>query len=547
MEKAVMNKAVKRRLILTLLTCMLLSLLLAACGGGTEGASGGGGDTGSKILLYNNVREPTSLDPPIGFDQVSYDILNNAMEGMTRLGKDQSPEPAMASEWKVSEDGLKYTFTLREGVQWSNGEPVKASDFEFAWKRMLDPKTASSAATLAYVFKGAEAFNSGKGTADDVEVKAADDKTLEVTLAQPAPWLLSMLANPAFFPVPQKTVESNPNWTAEADTFVSNGPFRISQWNHDSELKMVKNDKYWDAANVKLDGVTFKMINDSNTEYQLYQSGELHIAGVPADMSDQLFSEGKVNVQDSAGTYFYRFNTTMKPFDNAKIRKAFALAVDRQKIVDLVVKQKQKPAGGFVSYGLKEPDGRDFREVGGDLITFDAAQAKSLLAEGMKEAGYSTLPEVTLTYNTNDLHQKIAETLQAMFKENLGVDVKLAGKEGKVLTAEQKQLQLQFSRSSWLPDFADPINFLDIFQSKSPNNRTGWSNAEYDKLIQAAYQETDEAKRYDLMHQAEKILMDEAPIMPMYFYDSAYLQSDKLVDVVRHPYGYMDFKWADLK
>ncbi|OZB91419.1 peptide ABC transporter substrate-binding protein [Paenibacillus sp. XY044] len=536
----------KRRFMLALLTCMLLSLLLAACGGGTEGASGGG-DTGSKVLLYNNVREPTSLDPPIGFDQVSYDILNNAMEGMTRLGKDQSPEPAMASEWKVSDDGLKYTFTLRDGVQWSNGEPLKASDFEFAWKRMLDPKTASSAATLAYVFKGAEAFNSDKGTADDVQVKATDDKTLEVTLAQPAPWLLSMLANPAFFPVPQKTVESNPNWTAEADTFVSNGPFRISQWNHDSELKMVKNDKYWDAANVKLDGVTFKMINDSNTEYQLYQSGELHIAGVPADMSDQLFSEGKVNVQDSAGTYFYRFNTTMKPFDNAKIRKAFALAVDRQKIVDLVVKQKQKPAGGLVSYGLKEPDGRDFREVGGDLITFDAAQAKSLLAEGMKEAGYSTLPEVTLTYNTNDLHQKIAETLQAMFKDNLGVDVKLAGKEGKVLTAEQKQLQLQFSRSSWLPDFADPINFLDIFQSKSPNNRTGWSNAEYDKLIQSAYQETDDAKRFDLMHQAEKILMDEAPIMPMYFYDSAFLQSDKLVDVVRHPYGYMDFKWADLK
>ncbi|WP_223068453.1 peptide ABC transporter substrate-binding protein [Paenibacillus caui] len=529
-----------------LLICMVLTVMeLSGCS--SSGADSGKKETGSKIVLYNNTREPTSLDPPIGFDMVSYDVLNNAMEGLTRLNKDQAPEPAMAKEWKVSPDGKTYTFTLRDGIKWSNGEPVTASDFEFAWKRLIDPKVASPAAFLAYVIEGAEAYNSEKGSVDDVKIKAVDDKTFEIALSKPAPWLLSMIANPAFFPVPKATVEKNDKWASEASTFVSNGPFKISEWNHDSELKMVKNDQYWDAANVKLDGVTFKMINDSNTEYQMYQSGDLHIVGViPPELSDQLFADGKVKVEDSAGTYFYRFNTTMPPFDNANIRKAFAMAIDRQKLVDLVVKQKQKIAGGLVSYGLKDPSGKDFRDVGGQFLTFDAAQAKELLQKGMAEAGYKTLPQVTLTYNTNDLHQKIAETMQAMFKDNLGVDVKLSGIEGKVLTAEQKKLQLQFSRSSWLPDFADPVNFLDIFQTGSPNNRTGWSSKQYDKLITDAYNEPDETKRFQMLHDAEKILMDEAPILPLYYYNSAYLQSDKLTGVVRHPYGYIDFKWADL-
>ncbi|WP_025849195.1 peptide ABC transporter substrate-binding protein [Paenibacillus ehimensis] len=533
-----------------LLGCILLSgTALAGCSGKEgAGADPARNEQQAKILLYNNLREPTSLDPPVGFDLVSYDILNNAMEGLTRLGKTQSPEPAMAKEWKISPDGKQYTFTLRDGIKWSNGDPVKASDFEFAWKRMLDPKKPTPAAPLAYVIEGTEAYNSDKGPAEGVKIKATDDKTLEVVLTKPAPWLLGMVSNPAFFPVHQATVEKNDKWASEAATIVSNGPFKITEWKHDSELKMVKNDQYWDAASVKLDGVTFKMVNDSNTEYQLYQSGGLHIAGViPADLSQKLFAEGKVKVEDSAGTYFYRFNTKMPPFDNVHIRKAFQMAVDSQKIVDLVVKQKQKPADGFVSYGLQDPAGDDFRKVGGKLVKFDAAEAKKLLEKGMAEAGYKTLPQVTLTYNTNDLHQKIAEAAQAMFKENLGVDVKIESKEGKVLTAEQKKLQLQFSRSSWLPDFADPINFLDIFQTGNPNNRTGWSNAQYDKLIQDAYNEPDNAKRFKLLHEAENILLDEAPIMPLYFYNSAYMQSDKLEGVVRHAYGYIDFKWADLK
>ncbi|GAA4715151.1 peptide ABC transporter substrate-binding protein [Brevibacillus fulvus] len=505
-------------------------------------------NSGPKILLLNNLNEPTSLDPPMGFDQISYDILNNLSEGLTRLGKDQNPEPATAKEWKVSEDGKTYTFILRDNAKWSNGDPVKASDFEYAWKRLADPKTGSQAAFLANVIAGAEAFNSGQGTADGMKVKAVDDKTLEVELAQPASYFLLMVSNPAFFPVHQATVEQNPEWAKEAATFVGNGPFKLSEWTHDSELKMVKNDQYWDAATVKLDGVTWKMINDSNTAYQMFQTGELHTTDVPSDMASQLFADGTAQVQDGAGTAFYRFNVNMKPFDNKKIRQAFNMAIDRQKLVDFITQRKEKPANAYVSYNFHEPDGKDFRDVGGDLVKFDPEAAKKLLAEGMQEAGYTTLPPVTISTSTSqDLNIKVAQAMQEMLKTNLGVETAIEKMESKAFTSKQKALELQFSRSSFLPDFGDPINFLDGFQSDNPFNRTGWKNAEYDQLVKAAFKEADDIKRFQMMHDAEKILIEEAPIMPLYFYSSSYLQSEQVEGIVRHALGYMDLKWASLK
>ena len=506
------------------------------------------GDQAAKLLLLNNIKEPTSLDPPIGFDEPSYNILNNLMEGLTRLDENQKIQPAAASEWKVSEDGKTYTFTLRDS-KWSNGDPVTAHDFEYAWKRMLDPALASPASFLAYIIEGAEAYNSGKGKVEDVKVKALDDKTLEVVLAQPASWTLLLASNPAFFPVHKATGEKDPKWAAEAATFVGNGPFKLTEWAHDSELKMMKNENYWDAANVTLAGAVWKMIDDENTEYQMFTNEELHrTTTVPADMADQLFKEGKVYVKDGAGTEFYRFNVTKEPFDNANIRKAFSLAIDRQTLVDLVLMRQQKPGTGFVSYGLPDANGSgDFRQVGGDLVNFDAAEAKKLLEQGMKEKGYTQLPEVTLTYRSGTANEKTAQAAQEMWKQNLGVDVKLQKVEGKVLTDMQKQLQYQIARSSWLPDFGDAINFLDIFQSKSGSNRTGWSNAEYDKLIEGAYKEPDDAKRLQMLHDAEKILVSDAPVAPLYFYNTSLLTSDKVSGIVSSSLSYTDLRKAVVK
>lgn len=502
----------------------------------------------AKLLLLNNLKEPTSLDPPVGFDEPSYNILNNLMEGLTRLDDKQKPQPAAASEWKVSPDGKTYTFTIRD-AKWSNGDKVTAQDFEYAWKRMLDPKLASSAAPLAYIIEGAEAYNSGKGTADGVKLKAVDDKTLEFTLAQPANWTLLLLSNPAFFPVHKATVEKDPNWAAEAKTFVGNGPFKLTEWAHDSELKMMKSDTYWDAANVTLEGAVWKMIDDENTEYQMFQNEELHrTTTVPADLADQLFKDGKVEVKDGAGTEFYRFNVTKEPFDNANIRKAFSLAIDRQTLVDLVLMRKQKPGTGFVSFGLPDANSTgDFRQVGGELVKYNPDEAKKLLEQGMKEKGYKQLPEVTLTYRSGTNYEKTAQALQEMFKQTLGVDVKLEKVEGKVLTDRAKKLDYQIARSSWLPDFGDAINFLDIFQSKSPSNRTGWSNAKYDKLIQDAYKEADDVKRLQMLHDAEKLLLDEAPIAPLYFYNTSLLSSDKVSGIQSSSLSYTDLRKAVVK
>ncbi|MFE4523885.1 peptide ABC transporter substrate-binding protein [Cytobacillus firmus] len=537
---------------LSLLLAGVLLFVMAACtaneDAGKETDSKDDGkkeETAEKVLYLNNGQEPTSFDPPIGFDSVSWSALNNLMEGLTRLGQNHEPEAAIAEKWNISEDGKTYTFTIREDAKWSNGDPVTAGDFEFAWKRLLNPDTGSSAAFLGYFIEGGEAYNNGKGSADDVKVKAVDDKTFEVTLVSPQAYFLSVITNPAFFPINEKVATENPQWFAEAESFVGNGPFNLTEWEHDSHFVMEKNDQYWDAENVKLDKINWAIIDDTNTEYQMYQTGELDVSAVPPELSEQLLGEAKV--EDQAGDYFYRFNVNMEPFQNENIRKAFAMAVDQKQIVDFVTKKGEKPAYGFVSYGFKDADGKDFRETAGDLVQTNVEEAKSLLKKGMEEEGYETLPEVTLTYSTSDSHKKIAEALQQMFKENLGVEVKLANMEWNVFAEEQKALKFQLSRSSFLADYADPINFLENFQTGHSMNRTGWSNEKYDQLIKDAKNEADEAKRFELMYEAEKILFEEMPIIPIHFYNQVYLYNDAVSGIVRHPVGYLELKWADKK
>ena len=538
---------------LSLLLAGVLLFVMAACtaneNAGKETDSKDDGkkeeESAEKVLYLNNGQEPTSFDPPIGFDSVSWSALNNLMEGLTRLGQDHEPEAAIAEKWDISEDGKVYTFHIREDAKWSNGDPVTAGDFEFAWKRLLNPDTGSSAAFLGYFIEGGEAYNNGEGSADDVKVKAVDDKTFEVTLVSPQAYFLSVITNPAFFPINEKVATENPKWFAEAESFVGNGPFNLTEWEHDSHFVMEKNDQYWDAETVKLDKIHWAIIDDTNTEYQMYQSGELDVSDVPSELSEQLLGEAKV--EDQAGDYFYRFNVNMEPFQNLNIRKAFAMAVDQQQMVDFVTKNGEKPAYGFVSYGFADPSGKDFREVSGDLVKTNAEEAKALLEKGMEEEGYDKLPEVTLTYSTDDTHKKIAEALQQMFKENLGVEVKLANMEWNVFAEEQKALKFQLSRSSFLADYADPINFLENFQTGHSMNRTGWSNEKYDQLIKDAKNEADEAKRFELMYEAEKILFEEMPIIPIHFYNQVYLYNDAVSGIVRHPVGYMELKWADKK
>lgn len=550
---------------LSVLFAIMLAIFLAACTTGddskedtnkdndenkqeeTKDEDEKDSDSDKKILYLNNGIEPTSFDPPIGFNAASYNALNNLMEGLTRLDAEHVPQPAIAEKWEISDDGLVYTFHIRENANWSNGDPVTAEDFVFAWKRLLDPDTASPAAFLGYFIKGGEAFNNGEGSADDLGLKAVNEKTFEVTLESPTGFFLNLISNPAFFPVNHKVAQENPEWHTEADTYVSNGPFKLKEWNHDQNFVFERNPEYWDADNVKLDEVHWAMVNDSNTEYQMYESGQLDSSGIPADLAETLLESDDIFYEEQAGTHFYRFNVTMEPFQNKNIRKAFALAVNQEDIVNYITKTLQKPAYGFVSYGFKDANGNDFRETNGDLIKYDPEEAKKLLEQGMEEEGYSELPKITLSYNTSDQNKAIAEYLQEQFKTVLGVEVELSNTEWNVFLEDQKALKLQFSRSSFLADYGDPVNFLESFITGSSMNRTGWSNEKYDELIRLSKQEVDEQKRFDYLYEAEQILFDEMPIFPMHFYNQIVLLNPDVTGIVRHPVGYLELKWADKK
>ncbi|HSJ38652.1 MAG TPA: peptide ABC transporter substrate-binding protein, partial [Planococcus sp. (in: firmicutes)] len=490
---------------------------------GVEGTSDAGGE---KILKLNNGEEPTSFDPSVAFNAVSWTALNNLMEGLTRLDESSLPVEATAEAIDISDDGLTYTFTIREDANWSNGETVTAGDFVFAWRYMLNPETASPAAFLGYFIEGGEAYNSGEGAVEDVAVVAEDDKTFVVTLTAPTEAFLNIITNPSFFPIHEATATENPEWHTEAESFVGNGPFELTSWSHDENFVFEKNEEYWDVESVKLDGVHWAMVNDANTEYQMYETGDLDVSNVPSELSEQLMDSPELAMLDQAGTYFYRYNVEAEPFTNKKVRQAFAYAVNQDDIVQYVTKNGEKPAYGFTSYGFEGADGTDFRDAAGDLVKTDAEKAKQLLEEGMAEEGWETLPAVTITYSTNDTHQIIAETLQDQFKQTLGVDVELQNVESSVFAADQKEFKYQMSRSSFLHDYADPVNALESFITGSSMNRTQWSNAEFDKLIADAKAETDSAARREILIEAEKILMDEMPIFPIYFYNQVQLDKE---------------------
>ena len=544
---------------LSLLLMSLVAIVLAACTASDDAGSTDSSEEkpaenvesdsntgGEKVLFLNNGNEPTSFDPSIGFDSVSWDPLNNLMEGLVRLDANLEPKEAMAEKIDISDDGLTYTFTLRD-AQWTNGDPVTAGDFVYGWLHMLNPETASYSAFLATSYiEGAQAYNEGSGDAAGVAIKAIDDKTFEVKLISPFDGFLSMITLPTFFPVNEKVATATPDWFANADTFVGNGPFKLTTWNHEEKMTFEKNDTYWDKDAVQLDRIEWAMVNDSNTSYQMYQTGELDIAGIPSSLADTLLNDPEAIIYDMAGTHFYRFNVTKEPFTNKKIRQAFSYAINAQEIVDYVVKTGNKVANGFVSYGFKGPDGKDFRDTQGSLISFDAEKAKQLLAEGMAEEGWDTLPAVELSYNTSDTLKSVAETMQSQLKQVLGVDLTIQNSEWAVFREDQVALKLQFSRSTFGHDYADPINALENFTSDNDAmNRTGWKNAEFDELIKKARAEVDAQTRWNYLLEAEKILIEEAPLVPLYFYNGSALQKKNVTNIVRPPVGSIELKYAD--
>lgn len=526
------EEAVKRKLIFFVSTIVVTAMLVTGCGQSKPPTEQKTTTVEQKILRVNNQSEPGSLHP--GKAQGTHDswVIEHVMEGLTKKSPDGKVVPGMAKEWKVSVDGLTYTFVLRDDIKWTNGDPVTAQDFEYAWKYALAPSTASEYAYQLYYLTGAEAFNTStekdnaklKVLEEAVGVKALDNKTLEVKLVKPTPYFIELQSFYTYLPVNKKVQEANANWANDPSTYVSNGAFKISEWKHKESIKIVKNDSYYDKNSVKLQEIDFAMIEDENTAYQMYKSGDMDVAyPLPTDVIAQLKAakDPEFIIAPDLATYFYRFNTTRKPFNNKKVRQALSMAIDRQAIVDNVTQGGQKPAFGYTPPGILDVQG-DYQQNTGDLFKYDAAEAKKLLAEGLKELGMDKMPVFTITYNTMDAHKKIAEAIQEMWRKNLGAEVKLENVEFQVKIDREHKLDYDVSRSGWIGDYVDPMTFLDMFESKSQQNDTGWKNAQYDTLIQKAKSTMDTAARMKELHEAEKIIMDEMPIAPIYFYTKPY-------------------------
>ncbi|MHB1651192.1 MAG: peptide ABC transporter substrate-binding protein [Desulfitobacteriaceae bacterium] len=536
----------KKKWILTVMTvALILGLVVTGCGstGPSQGAA-----TGKEMKMsWNPGAEPKTLDP-----QMSNGIPEMIMElalydGLMRLDKDNNPQLAIADSVTVTPDGLKYTIKLKD-TKFSNGDPVTADDFKFAWMHALDPNAAAEYSYQLFYIKNGEAYNSKKAKAEDVGIKVVDPKTLEITLESPTPYFKSLLAFPTYYPVDTKWVKANKDWNTKAETFVANGPFKMQSWSHNDKMVLVRNPNYWDAKSVKITELTFNLVEDGKAALTAFEAGQLDgLDNIPISDIDRLRKAGTLKTGPYVGTADYRFNVTKKPLDNPKVRQALAMSIDRQSLIDNVFKGGQTPAFAYTPGGIPDAEpGKTFRQVGGDYFKEDVAKAKQLLAE----AGYpdgKNFPELTILYNTNGSNQIPAQAIQDMWAKNLGIKVKLLGQEWKVYLQSEKALQYDIARAAWIGDYNDPMTFMDMYVTNGGNNETGWSNADYDKDIATAKKSGDQKVRMQAMHDAEKILMNEMPIMPIYFYVHPYVMKDYIKGVTLSPLGFIDFKNATVQ
>ena len=498
--------------------------------------------------------EPDTLDPSLATSEESFNMINMYSEGLYRMDKDNKPQPAMAADLpQISADGKKYTIKLRDGIKWSDGTPVTAKDFEYSWKRTTDPKTKSEYAFMFTMWiKGAEAYNGGKGKAEDMAVKAVDDKTLEFELNYPVAFFTSQLAFPLFFPEHQEFVEKqgDKKYAADADKMLANGPFLLKNWTHDQSLEFVKNDKYWDAANVKLDKATYQIITDTNTALNLYESGDIDIIEITRDQVPQWKDKPDFSVSPRLFTYDLRFNEKFPAFKNAKVRQALTMAVDRQAFVDTVLGNGSKPAAGYVPAGTANGNNEDFRTVNGDTQPkYDLDQAKKLLADGLKELGMDKMPKFTMLSDDDDTAKKSVQFIQGAFKQGLGIDADVQPMPKKLRLEKQTNGDFDMiAPSRWGADYNDPATFLDQWVTGSSFNTIGYSNPEYDKLVNGAHNEADAKKRADMLAQGEKILMKDMPIGPLYYLSRSYLKRPSIDGLIFMPMnGQYELKWASIK
>ena len=570
----------KKKLSLLMAVLMASSVILSACGGSSSSgaasssadpaASGSapvsttGGKTpaasGEQKIIFALHNEPDSIDPGITDNTFAIPILFNTFEGLVSYDTENNIVPADAESWEISDDGLTYTFHLREGLKWSDGTPLTANDYVYSIKRVVTPATGAKYSYMVtdYIKGAAEYYELlGSGTADEAAIAAAeanlgvsapDEKTLVLTLNDTTPYFLGILAMWTYAPVQQGTVEANgDSWTQSPDSFVCNGPFKVSEMKFGEGVTLVKNENYWDAANVKLEEVSYRYILDMSTALSAFESGEIDgMMSVPsADLPRLKTESDALSIWPAFGTTYYLINNNVEPLNDARVRKALNLAIDRTAIIDNVMQSTDTPALGLVGPGYTV-DGVDFTDGRSDFglsTTANVEEAQKLLAE----AGYPNgegFPKLRLGYYTDSVVKKVAEAMQQMFKQNLNIDLEITTEDWAVYYESVQAGDYDIAAMGWGADFLNPISFMPLFETGSTQNYTGYSNPEYDALVEQAKTEPDAKKAMELMQQAEALMMEDYPFIPVFFRSYPMMMQTYVKDWARSPLNYFYLKDA---
>ena len=566
----------KKRLIVAALA-IAGAMSLSGCGGSksnTEPAADStkaaeNGDTkksgdGKKILTIQLGPDVESIDPALNSTVDGANYILYAFENLLKIDKEGKVVPGLAEKYEISDDQLTWTFHLRDGLKWSDGSDFTAEDFVYSWQRMVDPNVAAPyAQTVLGMVEGYdEAIGKpdaeGNTTIDPdptkLKVEAPDDKTLIVHMAKPTPYFDKLAAFVSLSPVKKDVVEANPDgWSIDPKTYISTGPFKLTEWKPGSYLMFEKNENYWDADSVKLDGIKCLLMEDQNAAFSAYESGDaLMIKSIPTQEITTLKERADYHLDPNLGTYYLDLNNTLDEFKDSRVREALSLALDRKYISEVITAGTYTPATGFVSEGVTDWDGSDWKDnitdtsvyINVDDYAGNLAKAKELL----KEAGYENgvgLPEMVYSTNDASYHKKIAEYLQQAWGE-LGLKVEVNIVEWKSFTPQRRSGNYQIARDGWVMDYNDPSNILELALTGNGNNNAKYSNPEFDALMEKAATEKDPQTRFGYFHQAEDFIMKDTAMVPLLYYNDFYLQSDKVKDSWHSPDGFWHFEYADI-
>lgn len=508
-------------------------------GGSEGGGNGGGGGENAETLNINLADSIADLDSSTSTDSVSSIILDNVNEGLYRLNDALEPQPAMAEGVEIANDEVTYTFTIRDGVTWSNGDPVTSQDFAYAWRRTMNPETASQYAfIIADYIEGGTEFNSGDAGADVVGLETPDDKTLVATLAQPTPYFLSLVAFKQYLPLNQSFVEEQgEDYALTADALLYNGPYTLEQFQPNEGATLKKRSDYWDADNVDIENVEGVIVKDRNTALNLYESGELDQTEIGAEQVPQYEDSEEFSTITQFATFWLSFNQENEALSNQNIRRALLIGYDQQTLVDDILNNGSEAAPGLVPFGMAGPDDETFRDFAGPVVPeFDAQEARRLWEQGVEELGQEPNLEL-LTYETSS-GQDVATFLQAQFRENMGADLNITQLPFDAKLEREERSEFQVSFNGWIADYNDPSTFMDLYTTNNPFNTSGFSNERYDELVNGAQGNPENQERMQAFREAEELLIaEEAAVAPLFYEGKSLLTKPYLTNAILRPFG----------